>query len=527
MSLNLFDTDVPNNYSVPAHITASLFRTGTDIRNALRDYQTEYATNLNPIVVQMFTKIINAFHQFIVITRQMNQNASNLSQTINVYNSLDEEAKREMDRTRNINKILNISKLKIWLILFSTEQLKEQYDLLDDIILLFHVTAKAYADSNGTNDVLANLITQINTFINDINSYIEQSHNLRVSLSQRISNATNNLGQTVRNIERSYSTEYEELKNKFAEFHDRLDDYTHILNEQMQLIHGNIPQPIANPEVMTGPAWEVHNYFASLNMSRIEAIMTQYNTSHPQNPNTVDPQSSINFLFKPLLIFIQKSDLFPETEKNEYSGRLTFINNYIIENDEYHDLDRLQHIINIALEFVIKHDDDYISEYIRSYIDACLNAYEKNSLSCVPGMIERIVTENGIIIKALCLEGCDEVNQELNALFNKTLNDVIQEWSNTFLEGGPQENVLENMTPEQRKQHLIDFIKNSYNNIIDEKLALKIAEEINNYETMGVFQNLHFGGRTNKKKTNKKRTSKKRTNKRKTGKRKTNKKRKN
>ena len=456
MSLNLFDIDISNNYSVPSHITASLFRYDAHMRPEFQDYQNEYSNTLNPTIVQMFTKIINAYTQFMVITRQINQNAININQTLNVYNSLDEQAKQEMDRSRNITKILNISKLKVWLILFSTEQLKEQFDFLQDIVLLYHVTLKAYSDSNSTNEVLRDLLPKIETLINDFNSYIEQSHQFRVGINQRISSTSNNLGQTIRTIERSYEPEYEELKNKFAEFHDRLDDYVSDLNEQMQLVH----QPIANPEVMTGPAWEVHNYFASLNMQRIEEIMTQYNATHQQNPNTIDPQSNVDFLFKPLLIFVQRSDLFPETEKNNYISRLTFINNYIIENDEYNDLDRLRNIIDIALEFVIKHDDNYISEYIRSYIDACLNAYATNGLSCVPGMIERIVTENGIIIKALCLEGCDEVNQELNALFNKTLNDVIQEWSNTFLEGGPEANLLENMTPEQRKQHLIQFIRN-------------------------------------------------------------------
>ena len=111
-------------------------------------------------------------------------------------------------------------------------------------------------------------------------------------------NIMNNLGQTVRNIERSFTSEYEELKNKFTEFEERLATYTDTLHEQMRIIHANMPPPIENPEVMSGPAWEVHNYFKSLNMPRIEAIMTQYNASHPQNPNTIDPQSTIDSLFK-------------------------------------------------------------------------------------------------------------------------------------------------------------------------------------------------------------------------------------
>jgi len=528
MSLNLFDTDVQNSFSVPSHQTASILRTGNDIRSALQEYQTEYANNLNQTIIQMFTKIINSYNQFVIMTRQINQNLPNLTQTVNAYNALDEEAKRDMDRNRNIIKILVMSKLKVWLILFATEQLEKQNEFLDDIVILNHLTISSYANTNNTNDILGNLIPQINILINDYNSYIEQSNNFRVSLNQRISNGGTNLGQTVRNIERSFNAEYEELKNKFTEFQERLYGYTNILHEQMRIIYANMPPPIENPEVMSGPAWEVHNYFKSLNMPRIEEIMTQYNASHQQNPNTIDPQSTNNSLFKPLLIFIQKSDLFPEAKKSEYSSKLQFIVDYIADNDDSDDLERLKHIIDIALEFVIKHDDDYISEYIRSYIDSCLNAYSNNGVSCVAGMIERIVTENGIIIKALCLEGCDEVNQELNALFNKTLNDVIQEWSNTFLEGGPQENVLENMTVEQRKQHLIDFIKNSYNNIIDSNLALKISEEINKYETMGVFQNLHYGEkkkkRTNKKKTNKRKTNKRKTNKKKTNKKRTNKK---
>ena len=53
-----------------------------------------------------------------------------------------------------------------------------------------------------------------------------------------------------------------------------------------------------------------------------------------------------------------------------------------VDNDFDNDLNRQQPTLNIAMNFIVRQDDNYISEFIRSYQDACLNAFNKLRRAC-------------------------------------------------------------------------------------------------------------------------------------------------
>ncbi len=241
------------------------------------------------------------------------------------------------------------------------------------------------------------------------------------------------------------------------------------------------------------PAFEIHNYFKSLNIPAITAILDEYISSHSDNPNIAGESGNE---FQPLVNFIKNSNLFPENEKTNYIDKLNTIYNMIIHSNPFS-----KEIFNKSLQFVFKQDDDFIDQYIRIFQDECLKAHRGGTPSCVPGMIERILTAIGSIADNICIinsDKCTPVMKQLQKLFNINLNDILKEWSEIYFEGGPNHQELLNLSAEQRKQHLIDFIKNKYNNAITQTIQNRINEEIEAYEKMGVFQNLQFGGRRKK-----------------------------
>lgn len=507
MSFSIFNINIPNNCELTQrdiNLETAIFN---EIRLGIQEYHNEYPTLLNPQIVNIFNKLISQFSTLTnisrnIIMRSTQINALPVTLTNTVPNPDDPNFIRETQTIAKNKIIINRCKFAAWYVLFCENHIRTAYEIFEDIILLFHISQQ----HNNGNEEYTNLITNINTLLNDYDLYVNDINTFHQSLNSYTNSIGQNLNKTIHNIEHDYESFYDQLNNRQQDFETRINTYTESLT---LLVRGpNQGQnTVANQEVITAPAFEIHNYFKSLNIDRIKEIMVSYSSQKEQNPNTIDTTNTNNTIFKPFYIFIQKSNLFSANEKQIYTNKFKTIYEYIINNDYDNDLSKQSDILNIAINFIVRQDDNYISEFIRSYQDACLNAFKKGGYSCVPGMIERVLTENGIIINAKCLSGCEEPYNELNSLFNRTLNDVIQLWSNTYLEDGPKYEELVSLSEEDRKKHLIKFIKDSYNNIIDQNLAAQIEKELDNYEKQGVFKNLYFGGKkrkqTNKRKTNK------------------------
>lgn len=309
--------------------------------------------------------------------------------------------------------------------------------------------------------------------------------------------------------------------------------------------------PTSTPVQQTGVAYEVHNYFGSLDIIEIEDAMEEYvnkraesgkrkRFKHKVNPiisyfirgvkeNEIDDffsgvidRLTPEQMFEVFTFFIDKSDNFKPDEKRKYMDkmkRLRFKYDIYLEEKD---------LIIKTIRFVCRTDDDFIENYIRIFLDECYNAYTlragndpRTAMSCEKGVIERIVTTVGSVIQTLCV---DEENQEkcgpefkkLNSFFNLKLIDVIKKWSDEYLEGGPKEEELKGRTPEEVETHLREYIKNAYNNNISDLLQEDIEKELKKYRDMGVFQRLYFGGKhhINKRRTTKRLSKKNKTQKR-------------
>ncbi len=299
------------------------------------------------------------------------------------------------------------------------------------------------------------------------------------------------------------------------------------------LHRGNVIQ-----QPVVGIAYEIHNYFDSLDRENIESIMNTYIRKHEINKIIADnitiaiDELENKEIFEPLLVFIEHSNKFKPEEKEILKTRINKLKDRIIKTGTF---EKNSELLLNTIKFVSRTDDDFIEQYITIFIEDCFNAYarrigqsEESSLSCSKGISERIISSVGAIIQNLCLiedekilaKKCPSEFNKLDKLFNRKLNDVIQEWAELYLEDGKHYEELKKLkdsgNKDAVKNHLIQFINKSYNNIISENLQMKIEQEIAEYERIGVFDNLYFGGkRSARKQTSKRRTRKNKTQKRK------------
>jgi uncharacterized protein YjbI with pentapeptide repeats len=276
--------------------------------------------------------------------------------------------------------------------------------------------------------------------------------------------------------------------------------------QQIQQIQ-QIQQEQAQPVIRPGAAFEIHNLFEALDLVPISQYLNNFNNdnNHPINPKTIpDNVNEPTNLFTPLLVFIDKSDLFLPNNKKErvkYDLQARILPRVL----GYENLDRYKDVLTSSINFVSRQDDDFIEQYIGAYIQDCLEAYNGPSPeSCVKGMVERIVTNlNEVANQLLTAFPENQTYNEIKGLFpNIDFRAAVQEWAQKYLEDGESEDELINLSPEQRKQHFIDFMKQKYGGLITNSINDQINKEAKEYERMGVFERRSFGG---KRKTRRKR----------------------
>jgi hypothetical protein len=254
------------------------------------------------------------------------------------------------------------------------------------------------------------------------------------------------------------------------------------------------------PVIRPGAAFEIHNLFEALDLVPISQYLNNFNNdnnNHPINPKTIpDNVNEPTNLFTPLLVFIDKSNLFLPNKKERVKYKLqTRILPRVLG---YENLDRYKDVLTSSINFVSRQDDDFIEQYIRAYMQDCLEAYNGPSPeSCVKGMVERIVTSLNEVAKQLLTAFPEnQTYNEIKGLFpNIDFRAAVQEWAQKYLEDGESEDELINLDPEQRKQHFIDFMKQKYGRLITNSIVDQINREAGKYEEAKVFENRYFGGK--------------------------------
>ena len=282
--------------------------------------------------------------------------------------------------------------------------------------------------------------------------------------------------------------------------------------ERANLIDAILTNTILDPNIALPPppppqgrAFEIHNVFSMIDLQKLQEFMDSFASEHNLNPKIIPDIISNNDdnIFMVFENFIKKSNKFStHDDKRENIIKLMNIYNLIKDSKYYSNNKKL--IIDVVL-FVCRNNDEFIEQYIRILSDECLNAYGQGQVSCVKGMVERLLTTIGSVAEVLTIESEGEPHYvELKKIFNKVeFNDLVQEWANTYLEDGPKHNEIIDLSVEDRKKHFINFITEKYNGtplyqIKKAEIDEKIMSEANKYEQMGVFKNMYFGGKKRK-----------------------------
>lgn len=423
-----------------------------------------------------------------------------------ILNCIKIQTKNLLHTSRIMNEVVN-----------SYERQRNENQNLTDITQLLETELERYCTTVFPL-VSTSIVTRYSTLKEIINMDIENLKNGKAE-QKRKQTIINGLNQSL-NI--SQSDFIRKLIFRERDLRDRLSDFIEINARPIEEINNHHHE---------GVAFEIHNYFDSLDTQKIKSEMSEYIEKHEIN-KTIEDNITFNLkhlkidnIFDPLLVFIEHNNKFNSEEKKTFKKKINTLKSRIITTDTFK-----RHTILLlnTIQFVCRTDDDFIEEYIRIYIKDCFEAYttsrqeEDSGLSCSKGITERILGSVGAVIQNFCLiedekilvKKCPPIFKKLDKLFNKKLIDVIQEWSDKYLEGGESHEDLvklkESRVKDAVKNHLIEFINKSYSNIISEKLKKQIDDELQKYEDMGVFDNLYFGGkRSSKRRTSKKRTTRK------------------
>jgi uncharacterized protein YjbI with pentapeptide repeats len=237
-------------------------------------------------------------------------------------------------------------------------------------------------------------------------------------------------------------------------------------DDQMQ--QGRQPTP--------GRAFEIHNAFKNFEPKKAEylALITQ-----PDKPEIYNEESIYHYTNN---IFKQNiSALFP----SEKEQKLTDFDKVFNKMNGYIPREKIE-LVGKSIDYAFSQDDDFKRQYIISFLDETCNAYGKNQMSCVGGIIERFVLTIGTVVEILCREGCeDETYKKLYKLMKGQMHhyDATKEWFETAAE----DETIKKMNLEQRKANFIEFMTN--NTSFSEDDAKKLADEIEDG-----FKELQFGG---------------------------------
>ena len=191
-----------------------------------------------------------------------------------------------------------------------------------------------------------------------------------------------------------------------------------------------------------------------------------------------------------------------------------------------------------AVQFVIRQDNEFIQRYINSFIMDCFGAYDRRgnadiddysstaSLSCDNGIYERLIKSIG---NAARIENDTDNSEQtqlyrrLQRLFGLTdrfdeieTNRLITTWGQKYFNRQdddrdamtPEERQelaeVEALSPQERKEHFINFVYSQLDPDVNRlKIQPIIDKFLNDFEQLNSFETLTLGGRKRTSKTRK------------------------
>lgn len=212
-----------------------------------------------------------------------------------------------------------------------------------------------------------------------------------------------------------------------------------------------------------GVAFEIHNAFANIKFDRLMEILR---TGIGSARNFKDRE----FPLMPLVHNIENNNnLIPE-KKRELTGKIERIFETLSQYQNYRA--SIPYIVD-AIQYILMQPQEVIDAYIDTFITDCLKAYSTGrGESCIKGMYERVFMSFRDTMSTICLDQiqgtgaaplCKPEYVEIFKCFyedipTELLNDFLKEWY------GERSDAAESMTPEQRIEDFVNFVRSRLNN---------------------------------------------------------------
>ncbi len=212
-----------------------------------------------------------------------------------------------------------------------------------------------------------------------------------------------------------------------------------------------------------GVAFEIHNAFANIKFDRLMEILR---AGIGSARNFKDRE----FPLMPLVHNIENNNnLIPE-KKRELTGKIERIFETLSQYQNYRA--SIPYIVD-AIQYILMQPQEVIDAYIDTFITDCLKAYSTGrGESCIKGMYERVFMSFRDTMSTICLDQiqgtgaaplCKPEYVEIFKCFyedipTELLNDFLKEWY------GERSDAAESMTPDQRIEDFVSFVRSRLNN---------------------------------------------------------------
>lgn len=303
------------------------------------------------------------------------------------------------------------------------------------------------------------------------------------------------------------------IYNNFTEFPD-LDE---AVNVSEALMNRNIQQ--ANRDI-EGVAYEIHNVFNKIDIDKYHEIIK----SSAAVIRKGGPRGNWDLkVITAVLETIIDQD-FPEnkTEQTRAKTKLHAILNRLKNSSELKQ-DSVMKLVSDTMQFVFnQRSKDFKVLYVSAFIQDCYHAYSdpgtglpfetEKGMSCVKGIVERVIWIIGDTVQAICSDKkkCTTKFKELLDVFGKNkldINDLTQQWSTEVLATDEFQDKTK-ITKEQVRKSFIDFMKKKYSAVgLWIPTTIELVEKRAN-ELDYVFNDRMFGGRNRRRTKRAKKTRK-------------------
>ncbi len=309
-------------------------------------------------------------------------------------------------------------------------------------------------------------------------------------------------------------------KNYSVQF-DGADNIVPLTSRDIRKI-GNVtaqPQPVVRPPPppTAGVAFEIHNAFNNFKFEKFMDIIRK-NSNFNNNSNFKNRDAPLKFTdivrknsnfnnsnfknrdapLQPLIDNINANPNLSPKKKAELAGKIKRIFTTLRQYSNYEP--NINNIMD-CIQYVLMQPQNFIDNYINTFITDCLKAYATGSEeSCIKGMYERVYLSFRDTVSIICLDQiqgtgaaplCKPEYIEIFDCFyenipNVLLNEYFKDWHED------RGKVAENLSDEAKIEDFVNYVRGKINNVVRFRQAERSIRE---YAETTIINTI-FGGRS-------------------------------